>query len=232
MDETSWQKQLLIGVVMLLVVGGLIGVVVAVAGLKAADLAGIGETKHTTSSGQRLHIPRNVGTHRSGASCAHPASSTSTGAARHHRHAHRAFSLTASPKTARSLQKINLTGTYKAHDGTTLQVQRRQDGGLGRLPDDRTRRRRQLATFIETTHLGANHLRMTDKASGRSSNVATVVGALTPALSECAQRMARRPPGRAPAGARTRSRSTGPSPSPPCGRAAASRRTSSRSSSR
>ena len=175
MDETSWQKQLLIGVVMLLVVGGLIGVVVAVAGLKAADLAGIGQTKHTTSSGQRLHIPRNVGTHRSGASSAHPASGTPTGGAPHTRHAHRAFSLTASPKTARSLQKINLTGTYKAPDGTTLQVQRRQDGGWADFPTTAHVVGGSYATFIETTHLGANHLRMMDKASGRSSNVATVV---------------------------------------------------------
>lgn len=175
MDETSWQKQLLIGVVMLLVVGGLIGVVVAVAGLKAADLAGIGETKHTTSSGQRLHVPRNVGTHRTGGSSRHPASSAPTGTARHQPHSRRSFSLTASPTTARTLQKINLTGSYKAPDGTTLQVQRREDGGWADFPTTAHVVGGSFATYIETTHIGANHLRMTDKANGRSSNVATVV---------------------------------------------------------
>lgn len=175
MDETSWQKQLLIGVVMLLVVGGLIGVVVAVAGLKAADLAGIGDTKHTTSSGQRLHIPHNARTPRGGAPRTHPTSSAPTSTAHHKPHTRPAISLTASPKTARSLQRINLTGTYKAPDGTTLQVQRREGGAWADFPTTAHVVGGSFATYIETTHIGANHLRMTDKSSGRSSNVATVV---------------------------------------------------------
>jgi hypothetical protein len=173
MDETSWQKQLLIGVVMLLVVGGLIGVVVAVAGLKVADLAGVGTTGHTTSSGQRLHVPRNVGAPPAGPSTTQPPAS-STG------HtttppAHRAISLTVNPTTARSLQRINLTGTCTAPDGTELQVQRRENGVWTDFPTTARVNGGAFATYIETGHIGSNHLRVTDKASGRSSNVATVV---------------------------------------------------------
>jgi hypothetical protein len=173
MDETSWQKQLLIGVVMLLVVGGLIGVVVAVAGLKVADLAGVGTTGHRTSSDQRLHVPRHVGTPTAGPPTTQPpASSTGQTTTQPER---RAIALTASPTTARSLQRINLTGTYTAPDGTQLQVQRRENGVWTDFPTTARVHGGAFATYIETGHIGSNHLRVTDKASGRSSNVATVV---------------------------------------------------------
>jgi hypothetical protein len=173
MDETSWQKQLLIGVVMLLVVGGLIGVVVAVAGLKVADLAGVGTTGHTTSSGQRLHVPRNVGAPPAGPSTTQPPASSTGHTTKPP--AHLAISLTVNPTTARSLQRINLTGTYTAPDGTELQVQRRENGVWTDFPTTARVNGGAFATYIETAHIGSNHLRVTDKASGRSSNVATVV---------------------------------------------------------
>jgi hypothetical protein len=175
MDESNWQKQLLLGVVMLLVVGGLIGVVVAVAGLKAADLAGIGETKHTTRSNERLHIPRHVGTTTPLTSqgpttgSAQPTRPTASKPPRHH-----PFSLTASPASVSTFQRINLTGLYNAPNGTSLQVQRKENGVWADFPTSARVSDNRFATYVETGHTGLNVFRVTDPASARSSNVATV----------------------------------------------------------
>jgi hypothetical protein len=43
-EDTSWQKQLLVGAGLLLVVGLLVGGIIGLVALKAADVAGVGET--------------------------------------------------------------------------------------------------------------------------------------------------------------------------------------------
>lgn len=174
MDETNWQKQLLIGVVMLLVVGGLIGVVVAVAGLKAANLAGIGDTKQQTSSNSRLHVPRDVGSSTPAPPTQTPLGSASSSRTPASKPPRRSVSLTISPTSVGTFGRINLAGSYNAPDGTALQVQRKENGVWGDFPTVTRVSGGSFATYVETGHTGLNLFRVTDVAHARSSNVATV----------------------------------------------------------
>jgi hypothetical protein len=175
LDETNWQKQLLIGVVMLLVVGGLIGVVVAVAGLKAANLAGIGDTKQPTRSNERLHIPRNVASSTQGPSTGTAtSSSTATPATHTSTPPQHLITLAVSPSSVGSFQHINLSGSYRAPDGTRLQVQRKENGVWTDFPVTTSVSAGTFATYVETAHTGLNLFRVSDGASGRTSNVVRV----------------------------------------------------------
>jgi hypothetical protein len=176
LDETNWQKQLLIGVVMLLVVGGLIGVVLAVAGLKAAKLAGIGDTKQTTPTNERLHIPRNVASSTPGASSAQAGQSSSLPTTSHRPSAAplHLISLQVSPSAVGSFEHINLSGSYRAPDGTRLQVQRKENGVWSDFPTTTSVTGGAFATYVETAHTGLNLFRVSDVAHGRSSNVVKV----------------------------------------------------------
>jgi hypothetical protein len=174
LDETNWQKQLLIGVVMLLVVGGLIGVVVAVAGLKAANLAGIGDTKHPTRSTERLHIPRNVASSTPGPSTGTATSSTPTPATHTSKPPQHHITLEVSPSSVGSFEHINLSGGYRAPDGTRLQVQRKENGVWTDFPVTTSVSAGTFATYVQTSHTGLNLFRVSDGASGRTSNVVKV----------------------------------------------------------
>lgn len=180
-DETSWQKQLLIGVVLLLVVGALIGGVVAVASIKAADLAGINGTTGTGTgrSNEHLHVPRNAGTPTTAPLTTAPPASSAAPTSAHtsaptSKPPRPAFRLTISPRTASTYERINLTGTCQAPDGTSLQVQRMEAGTWLDFPTTASVSAGTFTTYVETGHTGVNRFRMTDTASGRSSNVATV----------------------------------------------------------
>jgi hypothetical protein len=175
LDETNWQKQLLIGVVMLLVVGGLIGVVVAVAGLKAANLAGIGDTKQPTRSNERLHIPRNVASSTPGPSTGTATSrSTPTPATHTSKPPQHLITLTVSPSSVGSFEHINLSGSYRAPDGTRLQVQRKENGVWTDFPVTTSVNAGTFGTYVQTSHTGLNLFRVSDGASGRTSNVVRV----------------------------------------------------------
>ena len=174
-DENAWLKQLAIGVGMLLVVGGLIGAIVAFAGIKVADLAGITGSSTTTGSPERLRIPRNASTPTTPAptsaapttSDSPPTSSPPSSSSK----PERAITLTVSPRTAPSFARITLTGTYRAPDGTSLQVQRLEGGSWVDFPVTTTVSGGRFSTYIQTGHTGLNRIRMTDVVDGRSSEV-------------------------------------------------------------
>ena len=56
MDDSGWQKQLALGVLVLLIVSVVIGGIVGFASIKAADLAGIGETAEPTDTGTTIQV--------------------------------------------------------------------------------------------------------------------------------------------------------------------------------
>jgi hypothetical protein len=174
LDETNWQKQLLIGVVMLLVVGGLIGVVVAVAGLKAANLAGIDDTKQPIRSDQRLRVPRNVASSTPAPPTQAAQSSPPTTSRPTHKPPAHLISLKVSPTTVGSFEHINLSGSYRAPDGTLLQVQRKENGVWADFPTTTHVSGGAFATYVETAHTGLNLFRVSDGAAARTSNVVKV----------------------------------------------------------
>jgi hypothetical protein len=180
-DDNGWQRQLLLGTVMLLVVGVLIGGIVAFAGIKVADLAGINnDSPSTGGSNQRLHVPRNGYTPSTGHSSAPPTSTgpgggtPSTATTTPPRKPHPAFTLSISPSTASTYERIDLAGRYDAPDGTALQVQRKENGSWVDFNATATLSNSQFRTYVETGHVGVNLFRVTDVFRGRSSQTATV----------------------------------------------------------
>ncbi len=171
-QEPSWQRQLVIGLSVLVAIGIMIGGIVAVGALTAADFAGVGSTSSSTHSTPEPILP----TTGSGASQAPPPSTASTTpASSTPPPAEKAITLSASPKTAGSYQQVNLTGRYPGNDGATLQVQRSVGSGpWADFPTDTRVSAGKFATYIKTGRVGANHFRMLDKATGKTSNVVTV----------------------------------------------------------
>lgn len=170
-DQTSWQKQLLVGVVLLLVVGALIGGVVAFAGIKAVDLAGLGKAGSTTAP---ITLPGGGGgtppkAHRG------PHSGSPTSAPPTHRPPpQRGIVLRVHPNDVGSFEPIYLTGTYQAPTGLTLQVQRKESGTWLDFPVTTSLDAGAFSTYVKTSHTGLNRFRMKDVARGETSNRVTV----------------------------------------------------------
>lgn len=177
-DEPSWQRQLAIGLGALLAIAVLIGAVLAVIAVRAADYVGIGDT--SSHSGDAPVIPPTAAATKQlhPTTPASPTSpTTSSPASTPHPPVH-VITLTASPRTVGSFERINLTGSYPGGDGTALQVQRSVGNGpWSDFPTDATVREGRFATYVKTAMLGLNHFRMLDKQTGKTSNaVAVTIG--------------------------------------------------------
>jgi hypothetical protein len=186
-DETSWPRQLLIGIGALVAVALVIGGVVSVVALGAARVAGIAEGPVTASAKPSLYIPSgkptvkvepypaapgSAGGHAS--QKAGPAAGTSKKPSAKPKKKPRRISLQASPLHVSAGQRINLTGVYKGGEGTRLQIQRREGGSWADFPVTVPVSGGSFHTYITTSHTGVNALRVLDKGSGRASNVVRV----------------------------------------------------------
>jgi hypothetical protein len=169
--EPSWQRQLLTGLSVLLVIGLLIGGILAVIAVKAADYVGLGDGGFSTSSPGPILPTTGDATHTVAPPTNTPPSATNTT-----RKPSSGLTLTVSPTSVRSFERINLTGSYAGHDGAGLQVQRSLgDGPWADFPvNPTTVSGGTYATYIQTSMLGENHLRMVDKTTGKTSNIVTV----------------------------------------------------------
>jgi hypothetical protein len=170
--EPSWQRQLLVGLSVLLVIGLLIGGILAIIAVKAADYVGLGDGAGLSTSNTGPIMPTTGDpTHTVSPPTPTPPSTT------HHTHKPRSgLTLTASPTHVSSFDRINLTGHYPGHDGAALQVQRSLgDGPWEDFPvNPTTVSEGTYATYIQTSMVGKNHIRMVDTATGKMSNVVTV----------------------------------------------------------
>lgn len=172
-QEPSWQRQLLIGLSVLLGIGLLIGGIVAVIAVKAIDYVGLGGGDSTSTSSPAPILPTTGDATHTVPPPRTPASTTRTT----HRppHVQHAITLSVSPKTVASFERINLTGSYPGNDGAALQVQRSLGNGPWTdFPVDTSVSNGTYATYIQTSMVGINHIRMIDKATGKTSNVVTV----------------------------------------------------------
>lgn len=174
-QEPSWQRQLVIGLSALLAIGVLIGGIFAVIAVKAADYAGIGEDRGTSSpapilptTGDRTSTAPPTTTATEPTTPPKPTKPTK-------RKPQHPITLTASPPSVGSFERVNLSGRYPGHDGARLQVQRSLGSGpWADFPIDTSVSDGGYATYIQTSMLGVNHFRMLDKTTGAMSNVATV----------------------------------------------------------
>jgi hypothetical protein len=173
-DETDWRKQLLVGAVVLLVVGLLVGGIVALIALKAADVAGLGKTPapEPAASIPTNNTPRPTRDTGSTESPTEPGSTT-TKKPQHQRNT--GIKLTASPDRAGTYQRVNLTGTYASGSGATLQVQRLEGGNWVDFPTSATVNAGTFSTYVETGRSGRNKFRVFDASANKASNIVTVV---------------------------------------------------------
>jgi hypothetical protein len=166
--EPTWQRQLLVGLSVLLVIAALVGVIVAGIAVKAADYLGVG---HGHGGSTPAHVLPSTGNATKQEPTKHP--QTSTPPTHHQTHT---ISLTETPATVGASAKINLSGQYPGGDGATLQIQRSiGTGPWADFPVTTHVTGGSFATYIETSYTGVNHIRVLDKATGKTSNVVTVV---------------------------------------------------------
>lgn len=216
----NWQKQLLIGVAVIVVVGVIVGGIVSVVALKAANVAGLTDDSTTSTSPRHTGImplpgvstkkptpsqgattpPTSANTEGSAAPGTNDSDSTGPGGTttsgsptsdnpteknkkdnnkknknKKKEKKKGALHLTASPAEGSTWQRINLIGTWKGHDGATLQVQRSLDGGpWSNFPTDATVHDGKFGTYIQTGRTGTNRFRVIDSATGKVSNVVKV----------------------------------------------------------
>jgi hypothetical protein len=83
------------------------------------------------------------------------------------------ITLSASPRTVAPFGRIDLTGTYRGANGTTLQVQR-FDGGWADFPVDAAVTGGTFSTWVSSGLPGQNRFRVLDGATGRASKPVTV----------------------------------------------------------
>ena len=187
-DDTSWPRQLLIGIGALVAVALVIGGVVSVVALGAARVAGIAEGPVTASAKPSLYMPSgkptvsvepypaasgSAGGRPSPGASATPTTSPSTKASKTPKKKTPAISLHASPLHVQANERINLTGEYKGGGSARLQVQR-FEGGWTDFPVTVSVSGGSFATYITTGHTGTNKLRVVDKSNGRASNAVRV----------------------------------------------------------
>jgi hypothetical protein len=174
-EEPNWQRQLAVGLGVLLAIGVLIGAVVAVVAVKAADYAGLGDSSTGRSTPEPI-LPSTAGAVTDSPPTKTPHSSPpSSSRSQKPPSQQHAIRLAASPPSAGSYERVNLTGTYPGHDGATLQVQRSLGSGAwSDFPTTAHVSGGRFATYIQTGMTGVNHFRMLDQATGKTSNVATV----------------------------------------------------------
>lgn len=167
--EPTWQRQLLVGLSVLLVIGVIVGVIVAGIAVKAADYLGVGHRHGGSTPGQVL--PSTGDATKEEPTKTPPSSSSKPPP----RHPVTAITLTENPPTVAAGEKINLSGQYPGGDGATLQIQRAVGSGAwADFPVTTHVTGGSFATYIITSYTGVNHIRVVDKATGKMSNVVDV----------------------------------------------------------
>jgi len=183
-DESNWQRQVLVGLTVLVAVGALLGGVVALVSIKAADLAGLDDSAAPSSpSASRWSKPTDTATSddeeepsSDAPSTAAPPSTTEPEETREPE-PDRGITLVATPDSVSTYQPITLTGTFPGGSGQTLQVQRWEGGQWVDFPTSATVNGKNYETYVETGRAGTNKFRM--KVSGGNDASNTVVVEVT-----------------------------------------------------
>ena len=188
-EDTSWQRQLLAGAGLLLVVGLLVGGIIGLVALKAADVAGVGGTPTpetgpppglglTTARPETTAPPtrttRPAPTTPPTTQTTEPAPTTTT-TTRTPQPPPQVIQLVATPLQATSFERVSLSGTYPAPAGTVLQVERNRGAGWEEFPTTATVDAGAFSTYVATGILGANQFRVVDTSTGKLSNVVIVM---------------------------------------------------------
>lgn len=172
-EDTPWYIQLVVCLAVLVGVAVLIVGGVAIVGVTAAGMVGGLPAGSSATTGSATTQTSSAPSTTSGGRHS-PGSARQSRPHRKRRRSAHAITLTASPRQAPAYGRINLTGSYLAPDGTTLQVQRREARGWRDFPTTTSLNGGNFSTYIQTGHTGTNKLRVTDPGSGKVSNVVVV----------------------------------------------------------
>ncbi len=176
-DESPWTRQLLFAAGALVAVALVIGGVVSVVALGAANVAGIDEARPTATAAPSLYIPSGEPTTTpdgypdpEGGEEADPTEDAAPSATATTKRKARAISLQAFPAKVSANERINLSGVYQRGEGAQLQVQRREGGTWTDFPVTTSVSGGLFDTYVYTGRSGTQRFRVTDLGSGRSSN--------------------------------------------------------------
>ena len=175
-EDAPWTRQLLVAVGVLVAVAVVIGGVVSVVALGAANVSGLDNTHPSATARPSLYFPSGDPTTRpeqypdpGGSSSSGTASPTPESPSASPTKKVRAISLQAFPHQVSANQRINLTGVYQGAEGASLQVQR-FEGRWVDFPVNASVSGGAFTTYIYTGRSGLNRFRVIDKASGQKSN--------------------------------------------------------------
>jgi len=181
-DDESPGRQLLLGLTALVAVALVIGGVISVVALGAVRVSGLNSGTPQSSERPSLYIPSGKPTTGLGAvagptglpSRSPSASAGSTGspsASPSPKPKAKAISLRASPTQAAPGQRVTLSGVYVKGGGATLQVQRFEPGaGWTGFQVTVNVAAGHFTTWVTTSRVGVNRLRVVDPATGKASN--------------------------------------------------------------
>ncbi|MEP6814279.1 MAG: hypothetical protein ABI873_01870 [Marmoricola sp.] len=86
-----------------------------------------------------------------------------------------AIQMSATPISVQPMERINITGTWRAHDNVALQVQRKENGAWTDFAGVQAQVQvGTFTTYVMTSRAGANRFRVRDPASGKVSNAVAV----------------------------------------------------------
>lgn len=178
--EQTWQRTVGQGLAALAAAAVIIGVVVGIVGIGAANILGVGESSVSSGAPESLYMPSYTRTPqveetevegeaprpRVTAIPLDPTDGPTTGVGE--------ITLYANPVVVASGERINLNGVYLDGEGVSLQVQREENGAWVDFPTTATVRSGGFDTYVYTGRFGDNTFRMFDPTTGRSSNAVTV----------------------------------------------------------
>jgi hypothetical protein len=183
-DDESPRRQLVMGLAALLAVALVIGGVISVVALGAVKVSGLDDSKPRATEKPSLVIPSGTPTTglEGGASptgvpsdTGSPGAGASGSATPSAARKAKAISLQANPLQAGPGQRVTLTGVYARHEGATLQVQRFEAGsGWADFPVTTSVVGGQFTTYVTTSRVGVNRLRVVDSAGKQVSNAVRV----------------------------------------------------------
>ncbi len=177
MDETNWQRQVLVGLLALAVVAVLVGVIGGVLSLQAAELAGIGSKTDDTTPTEGVTTSTTSQAPQATETAPPPRPDpppSSTKPAPSAIPPSRPIVLKATPRSTAAYERVDLTGTYQGDAAaTSLQVQRLEGEIWVDFPVSASVTGGTFSTYIRTGVVGVNRFRM-QADSGQTSNVVTV----------------------------------------------------------
>ncbi len=178
-DDSSWGRQLAIGLGALVTISLLVGGIVGALALGAAKLSGIESAGGGPVAKPSLYIPTGEPsttpesypdpTAPETSPTAEPSESPEPSPNKPSRR----ISLQVFPNEVSPGERINFSGVYPAGEGATLQVQR-FEGSWSDFPVTANVRGGIFTTYIVTSRTGKAKFRVLDLGSGRASNAVTV----------------------------------------------------------